>query len=343
MKRLTLFILLLLTTAASAGNKEPLDKPKDEPDLTAVKIEYPSYVPQLIVPADNKTTAAGVALGRKIFYDNMLSQAGPLEGKACATCHIQKFSFAMVGPNDPPVMPLVNLGWLRAFLWDGHKEGRLEDVMTFEVEDFFKADLSLFRSDKEYSRAFKAVYSDDTITYQRMGAMLAQFLRTVNSFNSPVDKYLKGEGSLSESELRGLKIFNSAIGHCIPCHRVGLFTDGRFHNNGLNAEFSGYDRGRYNATGDKHDMGAFRTPTLRNVALRGPYMHDGRFKTLEQVVEFYNSGVKSSPALDPLMTRPRRGTKLNLTEQQKTDLVNFMKALTDTSLINNPKLSKPSE
>jgi cytochrome c peroxidase len=116
-----------------------------------------------------------------------------------------------------------------------------------------------------------------------------------------------------------------------------------FHNNGLNAEFSGYDRGHYNVTGDKKHMGAFRTPTLRNVALRGPYMHDGRFDTLEEVVEFYNSGVKPSSALDPLMTRPRKGIKLNLTEQQKTDLVNFMKALTDTSFIRDPRISKPSK
>jgi cytochrome c peroxidase len=176
-----------------------------------------------------------------------------------------------------------------------------------------------------------------------MGEMLAMFLRTVNSFNSPVDKYLRGEKSLTESELRGFRIYNSAAGYCFLCHRLGLFTDKLLHNNGLNAEFSGYDMGHYNVTGDEKDMGAFRTPTLRNVALRGPYMHDGRFDTLMEVVEFYNSGVKPSPALDPLMTRPRKGIRLNLTEQQKTDLVNFMKALTDTSFVHNPKLSEPSQ
>ncbi|MGD8594516.1 MAG: cytochrome c peroxidase [Gammaproteobacteria bacterium] len=344
MKRIIFLILVLLTTAASSDKKEPPDVPNADTDLTVVDIEYPKYFPNLVVPAGYKMTEEGIALGQKLYYDKMLSQGGPLDGKSCATCHIQESGFAKAGPDDPPVMPHVNLGWLQAFLWDGHKEGTLEEVMEFEVKDFFQADLSLFRKDKEYTRAFKVVYGDDTITYQRMGEMLAMFLRTVNSFNSPVDKYLRGEeGSLSESELRGFRIYNSAAGYCFTCHRLGLFTDKLFHNNGLNAEFSGYDRGRYNVTGDEKDMGAFRTPTLRNVALRGPYMHDGRFDTLEEVVEFYNSGVNPSPALDPLMTRPRKGIRLNLTEQQKTDLVNFMKALTDTSFINNPRFSEPQE
>jgi cytochrome c peroxidase len=344
MKCLILFVLMLLTTGAFADKIGPRDNPHGTPDPTAVKIEYPKYFPNLPLPSGYKMTEEGVALGQKLYYDKMLSQGGPLDGNACATCHMQESGFAKTGPKNPPVMPHINLAWHQAFLWDGHKEGTLEEVMEFEAKDFFKADLSLFRKDKEYRRAFKTVYGDDTITYQRMGEMLAMFLRTVNSFNSPVDKYLRGEkGALNESELRGFRIYNSAAGYCFPCHRLGLFTDKQFHNNGLNAEFSGYDRGHYNVTGENKDMGAFRTPTLRNVALRGPYMHDGRFATLEEVVEFYNAGVKPSPALDPLMTRPHKGIRLNLSEQQKTDLVNFMKALTDTSFINNPRFSKPAE
>ena len=245
MKRIIFLILVLLTTAASSDKKEPPDVPNADTDLTVVDIEYPKYFPNLVVPAGYKMTEEGIALGQKLYYDKMLSQGGPLDGKSCATCHIQESGFAKAGPDDPPVMPHVNLGWLQAFLWDGHKEGTLEEVMEFEVKDFFQADLSLFRKDKEYTRAFKVVYGDDTITYQRMGEMLAMFLRTVNSFNSPVDKYLRGEeGSLSESELRGFRIYNSAAGYCFTCHRLGLFTDKLFHNNGLNAEFSGYDRGR---------------------------------------------------------------------------------------------------
>ncbi|MCI0506926.1 MAG: hypothetical protein L0Z73_12565 [Gammaproteobacteria bacterium] len=337
-------LLTLLVIAASADGKEPTAAARSEPHLTPMKIEYPRYFPNLSLPPGYKMTEEGVALGQKLYYDKMLSQGGPLDGNACATCHMQESGFAKTGPKDPPVMPHVNLGWLQAFLWDGHKEGTLEEVMEFEVKDFFKTDLALFRNDKKYTRAFKTVYGDDSITYQRMGEMLAMFLRTVNSFDSPVDKYLRGEEvALSESELRGFHIYNSAAGYCFPCHRLGLFTDKLFHNNGLNAEFSGYDRGHYNVTGDRKDMGAFRTPTLRNVALRGPYMHDGRFATLEEVVEFYDSGVPHSPALDPLMIRPRKGIQLNLTGQQKTDLVNFMKALTDTSFISNPKLSEPAE
>jgi cytochrome c peroxidase len=343
MKRSLLILCVMITMATACDREKAQDLAKHKPALTPVNIEYPTYIPGLVVPAGNETTAEGAALGRRIFYDPLLSQGGPLNGNACASCHIQEFGFAMAGPNDPPVMPHVNLGWHTDFLWDGHKQGTLEDVMTFEVKEFFKADLTLFQADESYRQAFKAIYGDDTITYQRMGNMLAQFLRTVVSFDSPVDRLLHGEGQLSESALRGYQIFNTRTGNCFPCHGVGLFTDGKFHNNGLNTQFDGYDRGHYNVTGDEHDMGAFRTPTLRNVALRGPYMHDGRFSTLEEVVEFYNSGVKPSASLDPVMIRPDGGTNLNLTEQQKTDLVNFMKALTDTAFLKNPELSRPPE
>jgi cytochrome c peroxidase len=334
-----LVVVLIIATACARERHRGTTAHK--PHLTPLQIDYPHYVPKLIVPAGNETTVEGVALGRRIYYDPLLSQGGPLNGNACASCHAQAFGFAKVGPKTPPVMPHVNLGWTTVFLWDGHKQGTLEQVMTFEAEEFFKADLTLFQNDETYRQDFKAIYGDDTITYQRIGDMLAQFLRTVNSFNSPADKFLQRKGQLSESEQRGYEIFTTNVGNCSTCHTVGRFTDGQVHNIGLNAEFSGYDRGHYTVTNDEKHMGAFRTPTLRNVALRGPYMHDGRFSTLEEVVEFYNSGVKPSPALDPMITRGGEGTNLNLSEQQKTDLVNFMKALTDTSFTNNPDISKP--
>lgn len=346
MKRTTILLLVVVLSIATGCDRQRVraqDTAARKPQLTPLQINYPHDVPELIVPAGNVTTVEGVALGRKIYYDPLLSKGGPLDGNACASCHVQAFGFAKVGPKAPPVMPHVNLGWTTVFLWDGHKQGTLEKVMTFEAEEFFKADLTLFQKDKTYRQAFKAIYGDETITYQRIGEMLAQFLRTVNSFNSAVDKFLQRKGPLSESEQRGYEIFTSNVGNCSTCHNVGLFTDGQVHNIGLNAEFSGYDRGHFSVTGDQKHMGAFRTPTLRNVARRGPYMHDGRFSTLEEVVEFYNSGVKPSPALDPIMNRGGEGVNLNLTEQQKTDLVSFLKALEDTSFINNPDISKPAQ
>lgn len=338
---ISLFVVMLIMATACAREHRP-DSTAPKSGLTSIQIDSPPYVPKLVVPAGNATTVEGAALGRKIYYDPMLSQGGPLHGNACASCHVQASGFSTVGPKNPPVMPHVNLGWTTVFLWDGRKQGTLEKVMTFEAEEFFKADLTLFQQDNTYPQAFKAIYGDETITHQRIGEMLAQFLRTVNSFNSPVDKFLKREGPLSESEQRGYEIFSTKVGNCSTCHNVGLFTDGRVHNIGLNAEFSGYDQGHFTVTSNEKDMGAFRTPTLRNVALRGPYMHDGRFSTLEEVVEFYNSGVKPSPALDPIMNLGGKGVTLNLSEQQKTDLVNFMKALTDTSFIKNPDISTPS-
>ncbi len=329
---------LMLTAGACHWHVAP---PDDTISLTRLEIKSPEYVPILMEPADNLTTAEGAALGRKLYYDPDLSTGGPLEGKACASCHLQEFGFALPGPKSPPVLPHVNLGWNQAFLWNGAKQGRLEDAMRFEVEDFFQVDLGRINANESYRKAFKEVFGVDEIDYPVLAKALAQFLRTVNSFDSQIDAFLQGKGFLDESVLRGYEIFNSERGDCFHCHSIGLFTDGQFHNNGLDSVFSGFGEGLYAVTGNKNDLGKFKTPTLRNVALRGPYMHDGRFSTLEEVVEFYNTGVVPSPTLDPIMTKPGKENGLQLSAQDKADLVNFMKALTDTSFIRDTSLSNP--
>jgi len=337
-KNIFLILSLFLTLGACRWNIEP---PDDTPQLTRIEISSPPYVPILDEPADNLTTIEGAELGRKLYYDVRLSAGGPLEGNACATCHIQQYGFTQPGPADPPVLPHVNLGWSHAFLWNGALQGTLEEAMRFEVEDFFQVDLNRLNDIEEYRTAFKEVFGSSEINYDLLSRALSQFLRTMTSFRSPVDDFLQNKGFLSESALRGFEIFNSERGDCFHCHSIGLFTDGQFHNNGLDSVFTGYDRGLYEVTGNKNDMGKFKTPTLRNVALRGPYMHDGRFQSLEEVVDFYNSGVLPSPTLDPIMTKPGKESGLHLSEQDKTDLVNFLKALTDTAFTHNPALSNP--
>ena len=330
---------LLLLLAASCHWH--VAAPDEQINLTRLEIKSPEYVPLLIEPSDNLTTVEGAALGRKLYYDPDLSTGGPLEGKACASCHLQAFGFTLPGPKSPPVLPHVNLGWNQAFLWNGAKQGTLEDAMRFEVEDFFQVDLNRINANESYRKAFKEVFGADEIDYPVLAKALAQFLRTVNSFNSEIDAFLQGKGFLNESVLRGYEIFNSERADCFHCHSIGLFTDAQFHNNGLDSVFSGFGEGLYAVTGNKNDLGKFKTPTLRNVALRGPYMHDGRFSTLEEVVEFYNSGVLPSSTLDPIMTKPGKESGLHLSEQDKADLVNFMKALTDTSFIHDTTLSNP--
>lgn len=339
MKNVSIIFIGLLVFAAC---KKTPPTVVDEPIvLTPYEIEYPNYVPTMEVPQDNPPTVEGIALGRKLYYDPLLSQGGPNNGRACASCHLQQYGFTTPGTKFPPVLPHVNLGWHTYYLWDGRKQGALEDVMLFEVSEFFQADLSLFNTDETYRKLFKKIFGDEHITYERMAKMMAQFLRTVNSFDARFDKAMQGDIFLTDSELRGYEIFNSEKGDCFHCHAIGLFADDQFHNTGMEANPSGKDVGLYNVTGDMHDLGKFKTPTLRNAALRGPYMHDGRFATLDEVIEFYNSQVQFSSTLDPIMTKPGKENGLNLTAQDKADLISFLEALTDSTFISNPALSHP--
>ena len=161
------------------------------------------------------------------------------------------------------------------------------------------------------------------------------------SSNSLCDRFFQHTANLNSSQVNGLVIFTTEKGDCFHCHSLGLFTDDKFHNNGIDSIFSGDNLGRYNITLNNNDIGLFKTPTLRNIELTSPYMHDGRYQTLEQVVEFYNSGVKHSPTLDPIMTKPSKIYGLGLTQTEKQDLVAFLKTLTDTIFIHNPLLQKP--
>lgn len=338
MNRFTIYLLLPLL--ALACKKAPPPDPDPDP-LTPLEIQVPFYVAALEIPSDNPTTVEGVALGRKLYYDTKLSLGGPMQGNACASCHHQQYGFTVPGPSLPPVMPHVNLAWHRNWLWDGRESGTLEDVMHFEVAEFFQADVSLFHADADYLVQFKRVFGTETPNHTHFAKAMAQWLRTVNSFDAPFDKFMKGEGFLSDAAARGFLIFNSETGDCFHCHSVGLFTDGELHNIGLDSAFNAANLGHYNVTGNPMDKGKFRTATLRNVALRGPYMHDGRFATLEEVVEHYNSGVKPSPSLDPIMTKPGKELGLGLNTQQKADLVAFLESLTDNVFITNPALGHP--
>ena len=141
--------------------------------------------------------------------------------------------------------------------------------------------------------------------------------------------------------MHGLDIFTTEKGDCFHCHSLGLFTDNKFRNNGIDSIYIGNDLGRYNVTTNTNDIGLFKTPTLRNIELTAPYMHDGRFQTLDQVIDHYNSGVKHSATLDPIMTKPSKIYGLGLTTIEKYDLIAFLKTLTDTTFIHNPLLQKP--
>jgi cytochrome c peroxidase len=185
------------------------------------------------------------------------------------------------------------------------------------------------------------VFKTGVITSKEVAYALAQFIRTQSSTNARFDQYMRYEANLNASEWRGFVIFNTEKGDCFHCHSIGLFLDNSFHNIGLDSDFSGTDLGRFAVTGDPADIGKFKTPSLRNVELTAPYMHDGRMATLEEVVEHYNSRVINTETLDPILTKPNHLYGLQLSEQDKSDLVDFLKALTDTAFLHDPGLSKP--
>lgn len=332
MKAKKILIVILITSSLVAckkkGEIESLEK------LDYVTLNYPSTFPEMILNSENPLSEQGIELGRRLYYDPILSNTG----QSCSSCHFQNNSFTELTSNS---LVHVNLGWHQHFLWNGSVEGTLEDAMLFEVEDFFSTNVSALQQHVDYPVLFKKVFGTDLISSKNIAFALAQFVRSMVSANSRFDKYLAGELMLNSQELSGMDIFLTERGDCFHCHSVGLLTDNSFHNTGLDDTFTALNWGRYGVTANTSDIGKFKTPTLRNVELTMPYMHDGRFSTLEEVVEFYNSGVHLTSYADPIMTKPGKEFGLQLTSQDKADLVAFLKAFTDTSFIQNPKFGHP--
>lgn len=331
----SIFFCALLLICSCKKKEDPLPTgPTVKNDLTPYEITYPNYFPELTIPEDNKLRLEGINLGRTLYYDPILSN----NGLSCSSCHNSKNSFSTYASNS---LPHINLAWNNVFLWNGKIEGGLENIMMFEVESFFKTDISKLNNSSYYKLLFKFIYNTDSITSKHVAYALSQFFRAMISYNSLCDKFLQRKTNLSQSEMNGFIIFTTEKGDCFHCHSIGLFTDNMFHNIGLDSVFNTLNSGRYSITKNINDIGLFKTPTLRNIELTAPYMHDGRFNTLEEVVEHYNSGVKRSNTLDPIMTKPGKEYGLRLTPNEITDLVAFLKTLTDTTFINNPLLQKP--
>jgi cytochrome c peroxidase len=315
---------------------------KDEPvaslpgtPLTTVTIQYPSYFPMPTYRSDNPLTAEGIALGRMLYYDTLLSN----NGNSCSSCHKQSEGFSSASSNS---LAHTNLAWQTYFLWNGGVEGMVEEAMIFEVEEFFHSDLSVLNNSPVYKPLFRQVFGVNVITSREVAYALAQFVRSLVSFDSKYDRYLRYELNLSPDELIGYYVFNSERGDCFHCHAAGLLCDNRFHNTGLDSVYTSANAGRYTVTGDPNDLGKFKTPTLRNIELTAPYMHDGRFQTLEEVVEFYNSGVHVTATVDPIMTKPGKENGLQLTPQEKAGLIAFLKTFTDTVQTRSPAFSDPN-
>ena len=302
--------------------------------LTPYSVSYPNYFPILNIPYDNRLTTEGIALGRRLYYDTILSN----NGTSCSSCHNSQEGFSTFTSNS---LPHINLGWNTNFLWNGKITGNLEDIMQFEVDVFFNTTISKLNNSTYYKNQFKKIYNVENISSRNVAYALSQFFRVLVSSNSLCDKYLQHKANFTTSQLNGLVLFTTEKGDCFHCHSLGLFTDNKFRNNGIDSSYFGFDLGRYNVTSNINDIGLFKTPTLRNIELTAPYMHDGRFQTLEEVIEHYNSGVRHSSTLDPIMTKPSKIYGLGLTITEKQDLVAFLKTLTDTTFTNSTILQAP--
>lgn len=330
-----LVVIMAITAAIASCNKEDSDPTSDTYIPTPYTINVPSNLPALPVPANNPTTVEGILLGRMLYYDSIMD---PANSRACAGCHVQANGFTTLGTN---VIPHINLGYQNKFLWNGSVQGSLEDAMLFEVTEFFKTDVSKLQSDSKYPGLFYKAFGSSAITQENCALALAQFLRSMVSGNSKFDKYVRHETNFTAEETEGFMIFYTEKGDCFHCHTVSIMTDGALHNNGLDSVFIGDDAGYYNVSGNPADLGKFKTPSLRNCELRTTFMHDGRYTSLEDVIEFYNSGTKHSPSLDPIMTKPGKEYGLQLTPYDKQCLKAFLLTLTDTTYNNNPAFSNP--
>ncbi|MFC2176446.1 cytochrome-c peroxidase [Bacteroidota bacterium] len=346
------FLVLCTILWSVSGCKE---KPEEDYVTTPYTLEIPAWFPPIdqFIPADNQMTVEGVALGRKLFYDPILSGDNT---QACASCHLQEngfsdpraFSEGISGEfGNRNAMAVINLGWNQfGFFWDG-RDKTLEDqalgpvVNPIEMNTTWPEVEAKLNADAEYSLLFKQAYGIDVIDSLHVAKAIAQFERTLISGNSKFDRFYNQKiEQLTALEARGFVLYTTEAGDCFHCHGLGgLITDNRFHNNGLDQMFK--DSGRYKVTGNADDIGLFRTPTLRNIELTAPYMHDGRFFTLEQVVEHYSEHVKPSPTIDPLMKKVGTGG-LQLSEQDKKALVAFLKTFTDSKFATNTNFSKPN-
>lgn len=313
------------------------------------------------IPEDNPTTKEGVYLGRVLFYEKKLSAGNRI---SCENCHLQKYAFTDGKAFSEGAggllttrssMSLANLLWVRNFFWDGRSPS-LEQQAVFpltnvhEMGQTLTASVSKLRQTPLYPSLFKAAFGSDTIQAEHILKALAQFERTLISADSKYDRYLAGTYKPTEQEMRGMTLFqrspdpqNQIRGaNCEHCHGgIKTFKE-LFHNNGLDSIFT--DKGRQNFTNQPEDQGRFRVPTLRNIMLTAPYMHDGRLQNMEQVLDHYNEHVLESTTLSSFLrhvSNETNGKNLLLTQNEKTDIIAFLSMLTDSTFITNPEFSNP--
>jgi cytochrome c peroxidase len=339
------FLWLLLPLLFSCSHQD------DDYVNLPLNFSVPSNFPDLKYNiALNPPTEKGFELGKKIFYDGRLASDGLV---SCGFCHLQEDAFThhghtvshgvddALGTRNAP--SIQNLGYQSVFMYDGaasHLD--LQPIIpltsAIEMNGDLNAILAMMKADKTYSQLFKASFNDGAVSVENMLKALSQFMVMLTSSNSKFDHYRRNEagGTFNDQEKAGYTIFETK---CASCHATDLMTDDSFRNNGLAVNPLINDVGRFRVTELPQDYYKFKVPSLRNVEKTAPYMHDGRFGTLESVLNHYSSGVVPSATLDPILQQNGQlGIALSTTE--KVQLIAFLKTLTDNQYLTDKRFSE---
>lgn len=334
-----MLVALFISSAAGAAEQINVDEFTEKvkwSDGTTLTLPLGLPADNYLVPKDNPMTKAKVALGKLLFFDVRLS---PNDTIACATCHAPNMGFTdnlavftgihnQQGPRGSPT--IINRAFTQAQFWDGRSpsleeqaKGPIISAIEMGMPDH-AAVVAKLKGVKGYRKLFKEVFGKD-VNIEDMAKAIAAFERTVLSGGSRMDRFNMGdEKALNKSEKRGLKLFKEK-GRCNQCHAGFNLSDEKFHNIGIGMDKGPkIDMGRFLVTKKTEDIAAFKTPTLREITKTGPYMHDGRFVTLAQVVDFYDGGGIDNPFLD------KEIKKLNLTKQEKNDIIAFLRSMDGT-------------
>ncbi|TYR31704.1 cytochrome-c peroxidase [Sphingobacterium phlebotomi] len=358
------FIVLVFLLGLFSCSKDDDPVIADE-EKTPFTLRQPTFFPKAVESAvdpktglpSNPLTKAGVELGRRLFFDPILSANKQV---SCGSCHHQGKAFSdglaitTAGVSGKPLErhspTLINLAWTdKGFFWDGgstNLESQAFGPLTHvdEMGMYLPVLVERLLADATYVELFLKAFGE-LPSEHRTAMALSQFQRILVSADTPYDLYRRGEqpDALSADQLRGLSLVRQKCG---SCHAGELFTDNSFHNNGIDDDFGdgsheGIYWGRYRITYNPLDLGAFKTPTLRNVMVSAPYMHDGRFKTIDEVLNHYRFGIKDTPVTVAVLYQNGEQVGIPMTDREAEDIKAFLNALTDDKFLNNREFSNP--
>ena len=340
MNRRFYLIIFLFVTGIIACNKEEVNN--------FLGFQKPANFPEPFYRfSSNTVTKDGFELGRKLFYERMLSADNTV---SCGSCHIQTAAFThhghsvshgihdLLGTRNSPA--IMNLAWNTSFMWDGGVgDLDLQPVAPItnvvEMDETVENVLEKLRNSSTYPAMFKKAFGTEEINSQRFLKALSQFMVMCVSSNSKYDSIMRQQGSsqFTAEEQRGYTLFKQ---NCNRCHQEPLFSDQRFRNNGIPVTTRN-DKGRYFVTLNEADKYRFKVPSLRNLLYSPPYMHDGRFYTLEAVMDHYTNGVQQTQNIDPELAQ---NNGIPLTVSEKQDIIAFLQTLNDRDFVTNPLLSE---